>query len=888
MRVTSRPRLFVSLSLIIGALFIAPARGGAQSTPPDGEGPAPIVTPPRVLRFVEAEYPPEALEARQAAEVELRVTLGADGRVTEASVLTSAGEAFDAAALAAIAEFIFEPARRDLVPMAVRFRYVYAFDPDRYDAYIRERDGATAPELPPLGQLSGVVRDEGDAPLSGATVELEGAGGAVVRAVETGDEGDFTFEMLPPGVYRVRVEAGERSAAYEESVRAGEATELVYRVSPTEPEEEPQGQSAEEDALFTAEAVVDAPPREITRRTIRGEDLRTIPGTAGDALRAVEILPGVARPPFGTGALIVRGSAPGDSEVFFEGVSVPLLYHFGGLKSVVNSRLLESIDFYPGNFSSRYGRRTGGILEVSLRDPATDGFHGVLEASAIDVSLLVEGPITDNFSVAASARRSLIDLVFTKVVPDEIGVVAAPVYYDYQLFASWRPNPRDRVRFMVYGSSDRFELNLDDSFGDDPAVRGNARLVSRFNYQQILWDRDVSPGVEQELSMTFGPIHVGFDLGNDLRFEGNFRQIYSRYERRMQINPNVRLIVGSDVFLTPFELFFRGPAIGQSEGAAPGGPLAAEEVLELRRRATVFRPGFYFETNLDIDPVRVVLGTRVDYFSEVGSWAFNPRLSTMVAVTDTFRLKAGAGMYSQPPEFNESDRTIGNEDLEPIHSAHFGFGGDWDFFPGMTAGLEGFYKRLWNRVVATPGGVPPFFVNGGLGRIYGLELSARINPEDRPFLGYLSYTLSRSERLDHPDDPDDQWRLFDFDQTHIFTASFTYNFRRNWSLGGTVRIVSGNPNTPIIGSIYDALNDVYLPISGRINSRRNPLFHRLDIRVEKIWEIGERYRIAFFIDIQNAYNQKNQEGILYNFDYTRTTPINGLPIIPALGLRGEM
>ena len=35
-------------------------------------------------------------------------------------------------------------------------------------------------------------------------------------------------------------------------------------------------------------------------------------------------------------------------------------------------------------------------------------------------------------------------------------------------------------------------------------------------------------------------------------------------------------------------------------------------------------------------------------------------------------------------------------------------------------------------------------------------------------------------------------------------------------------------------------------------------------------------------------NQQNQEGIIYNYDFTQQTPINGLPIIPAIGIRGEL
>src|SRR5690606_259835 len=121
-------------------------------------------------------------------------------------------------------------------------------------------------------------------------------------------------------------------------------------------------------------------------------------GTRGDALRTVEILPGVARPPFGTGALIVRGSAPNDSQVFLDGSPVPLLYHFGGLTSFTNTRMLERIDFYPGNFSVRYGRKIGGILEGGARDPSPERLAGVVDVNLIDASLLVEAPITEDLS----------------------------------------------------------------------------------------------------------------------------------------------------------------------------------------------------------------------------------------------------------------------------------------------------------------------------------------------------------------------------------------------------------------------------------------------------------------------------------------------------------
>ena len=106
--------------------------------------------------------------------------------------------------------------------------------------------------------------------------------------------------------------------------------------------------------------------------------------------------------------------------------------------------------------------------------------------------------------------------------------------------------------------------------------------------------------------------------------------------------------------------------------------------------------------------------------------------------------------------------------------------------------------------------------------------SARLQPWHR-LSGFLAYTLSRSERSDRGE----PWRLFDYDQTHILTAALGAKLGRGWELGGALRLVSGSPETPVRTGIYDAGLDIYRPVYGAMNSERNPLFRRLDLRIEK-------------------------------------------------------
>ena len=77
-----------------------------------------------------------------------------------------------------------------------------------------------------------------------------------------------------------------------------------------------------------------------------------------------------------------------------------------------------------------------------------------------------------------------------------------------------------------------------------------------------------------------------------------------------------------------------------------------------------------------------------------------------------------------------------------------------------------------------------------------------------------------------------------------------------------------------------------MPLQGETNSVRLPLFHELDIRVDKRWQFRD-WRLSGYLDVRNAYNHAAVEGINYNFDFTQQAYQTGLPILPSLGVRAE-
>lgn len=68
-----------------------------------------------------------------------------------------------------------------------------------------------------------------------------------------------------------------------------------------------------------------------------------------------------------------------------------------------------------------------------------------------------------------------------------------------------------------------------------------------------------------------------------------------------------------------------------------------------------------------------------------------------------------------------------------------------------------------------------------------------------------------------------------------------------------------------------------------INSRRLPVYHRLDLRLEYTPKPG---RIAWnhYLDIINAYARTDVEDYQYTADYSRWKPEEGLPFLPSLGV----
>ncbi|WP_437604247.1 TonB-dependent receptor [Sorangium sp. So ce590] len=874
-----------------GPTSVPRGEGGAIVTPPaPAAAPAGRATPPRALNYTPPAYPPEAERQGLEGSVTLQLDIDRNGRVKQAVVVESAGHGFDESAVAAAQKLEFEPARRaDGTPAAARILYRYSFTLKT----AAPPPAAGEPARPAENLRGTVLASGGDVPLAGATVSVARvAGDAAAPELTTDEGGAFVFVDLPPGRYKVTVAApGFEPLSVEEEIAAGEQIEVKYRLLP-------RGEGLE----VTVRG--DRPPREVTKRTLEQREINRIPGTNGDALRSLQNLPGVARPPTLAGLLIVRGSGPQDTQTFVDGTQVPLIYHFGGLSSVVPTEMLEKIDFYPGNFSAKYGRVQGGIVDVALRSPNEDGkLHGLAQMDLIDARVLLEGPVPflANTRFMVAGRRSYIGESFGPVLEAAgAGVTQAPVYYDYQVLLETEPTPSSRLRLTFFGSDDALEVLLSDPAPNEPALSGNVGLHTAFQRLQLRYDHELTDRDRLDAVLAIARDDADFGIG-PIYFQLDLKTLSGRLEYVRRLSRGAVFNAGLDVFAGLYAVNLRAPGPNRP-GEPPNQPFSTRALQEVSRAGGFFYPAAYAELELAPSPrAKLVPGLRFDYQDLNERATVSPRVNGRFDVVQGFprtTVKGGVGVFHQPPQFQEVIPPLGNPGLKSTRALHYAAGVEQDITRNIEASAEGFYKQLDELIVGVnrPGSIQLDYQNVGSGRVIGGEFLLKYKPDDR-FFGWAAYTLSRSTRVPGVGEAE---RPVSFDQTHILTVLGSYRLGDGWEFGARFRLVSGNLVTPNVCNVNAQSCDPYrtnalfyaptgtytpIPFSGP-SSERLPPFHQLDLRLDKSWKF-KSWQLSAYLDVQNVYNNANSEAIQYNYNYTARQYVTGLPVLPSFGLRGE-
>jgi hypothetical protein len=314
--------------------------------------------------------------------------------------------------------------------------------------------GVYAQEQRKTGVVAGRVLDKGtNEPLAGANVVVVGTG----LGASTNIEGDFRIEFVPIGVCAVRVSAVGYAPFTKSDVVVSIARPAELHIPLIEA-------SIELDSVqVTARYFQKLPETPLSTFVQSNEEIRRLPGGLEDVVRAISILPGIARVDAGRNDLIIRGGAPSENLFLIDNIEVPNINHFGtqgatgGPLSFVNLDYVEGTSFSTGGFGVQYGDKLSSVLSINLRDGRKDRIGGKATISASQFGLNLEGPVDHSGSFVFSARRSYLDFIFKAA-----GLSFVPEYWDFLAKGEYRLGRNDRLSVLGIAALDNVKFFNND------------------------------------------------------------------------------------------------------------------------------------------------------------------------------------------------------------------------------------------------------------------------------------------------------------------------------------------------------------------------------------------------------------------------------------------
>lgn len=879
--------LMISLNLSIEWTRIS----DAQDNPPQEDPPPeePSLTPPSPIGELVIEYPKTADPLQASITIEVMLTISEEGTVSEVS-LTSAPIApfYESAVIEGAKRFRFTPAKWGKQAIAVKVPFSQSFDPPR--PVIEDSEGQKMSAL-----LRGVLKEKGTREkISGATVVM--SVGEFNFSGQSDENGRFEIPCIH-GDLTVQVFSSSH-LAFRQTEVLEEGDELVvgYLI---------------ERKRYDPDSVVVIGKRqrtEVSRVTLKGKEIKQIPGTFGDPFRVVQTLPGVTTPISVLPIPIVRGSSPSSTGFLLDKVRVPLLFHLLGGPSVIHPEFIEEIHFYPGGFPPHYGGYTGGIVDGETRSARPEERLIDLDLNLLQSGLMVRTPIPHTHVTFTGAGRIGYPGELISLLTDDFSLE----YWDYQTRLDGG-TPRNGWTLSVIGARDEIQARPEK---DEPLETTLRYEFHRLDLKHRYGRGDFSLKsqlVAGQDNTSFGEDSGAVKLG----------YIAPRADAEYRFNHSWTGLLGADASLRSTELVQANttdPNVGDMS-TDMRAEMMTENSDETRSeddgQLSLSDPGDLSQVALyaaarwtPLSELMIYPGIRIDWQKDQTATQYNidPRLTVRYRLNQGSHkridqgmseaeeseensehhqnlsevwLKGGIGRYHQPPRFLLPIPGLDQLALEYglLSSTQSTLGAEFLFSKGFSLDLQGYYNDMdpvifdlsinAASINAAPTLAPgeaadPNEIVAELedrlftpqrGRAYGLEVLLRRQSQNGVY-GWLSYTLSRSER-----EREGEWVLFDFDRPHILNAVLGVPLNNQWDIGLRFQYQSGSPATTTYG----------------FNEGRKSPYVRLDLRIDKraVWR---SWLLDYYIDVQNVLITPEEVAPGRFFRY----------VLPTVGLRAKL
>nr|HPH46754.1 TonB-dependent receptor plug domain-containing protein [Chryseolinea sp.] len=582
----------------------------------------------------------------------------------------------------------------------------------------------------------------------------------------------------------------------------------------------------------------------------------------------IQLLPGVSKGVEGSSDLFVRGGAADQNLVLLDGAPVYNTGHLFGFLSVFNPDILQGVESINGAFPAYYGGRLSSILNVTTKSQLVDRTHVSGNIGLLASRLMVSQPIIKNkLHIWIAARRTYIDQVLSAVNE------SLPYYfYDLNTKLSFKPSSRDYLEVTYYSGQDVLSYAREPRDSSRNSNRSTDFTIAS-STQTVLWRRSIAPNVSSELSL-YGT-----------RFKYNIQNSFQ--DNRLFVNSSIRDWGGKWKFqwdsLRGVSLFAGIEAIHHS--VSPNIISTSGEISELLpSSASEAQTSLESSIFIQADGKWKVrwswsAGLRLSSANVGNQFYVNPepRLALRYKLQPNTALKFSYSRMSQYLHRVSSSAIAFPTDIwypvtkniNPQTSDQITLALQ-QVLPGksMFVSLEGYYKKM-NQLVGYQEGANLFLntefeeqLIQGAGKAYGLEVL--IKKESGKLTGWISYTLSRSERK-YDEVNQGQWFFSRYDRRHNGAVVMNYEFVKRWSFSAVFEFISGSRFTPIIGQYIvpsPTLAGVNLiPVYAPLNSVKLANTHRLDLGIKFRSRPERKIQSEWFAGVYNVYNRATPFGI---------------------------
>jgi hypothetical protein len=734
-----------------------------------------------------------------------------------------------------------------------------------------------------LGAVRGTVLDATTGAGIGFAQIVDRTTGAGVLADSLGR---FQLASAGAGEHRLIVyRAGYRRADTTMALTDAAAARIVIRLVPQATTLAPVVAQAEPIEHERLRGALD--PSVIGLSITAGRDVPPI--LAPDALRIVQLLPGVTTGSDRGVGFNVQGGSADENAIVLDGIPLVNPDHFLGVFGTFIDGMLGDVALHEAGFGASYGGRLSSVLDVASAEPLRSSMHGALDLSLLASSATVGGTAdSGRVTWLVGARRTYADLVARAA-----GGPPIPAFDDVQAHARYGWGNSGYIGVTALSSHDYLRASL-DAFGDTTNTFDGRVSLGRRNQAFGLTATHTLPGlplvlrgdsvvVLQRASVTVYRTDLDF-AAQSFVFLGGVNDLHATtMVTRFRDSAFTRLGWEGDRYDTRYQL--GAPRVGAAslDGAQHFGVLAVFGEQESRFGRFIVRPGIRYEA------------------VPAAAWSgWSPRFAAKFVVSDQTALTVSGGRYSQWLHYSTDptsafpffDYWVGSDRSVPVAVARSG-AADLEHWVGPTRFIRvGVFAKRYDEVNETNPAADPrdpttyFFRERG--SAYGATLFAR-QLDLGPIGGWLSYTYALAVRT-RGDTTFAPWQ----DRRH--TAHLTIRaHRRRTILAAQIGLGTGAPYTPEHSLIRDRAFDPVtgtwtladsLPVHGAFDSARFPAYARLDVSVSREYH-PRGLTVTPTLSIINVLDRANVFAYSYDFTAAPATqhPIAQLPILPSLGVR---